>query len=287
MSCHTRAARICRPRTPDNQPRPRFGNFPATAASPEARQTRVNRAAPGLADLCRPHGVDGTSSSEDSRQRPGDGESPGVLSGAKITPSRRKSARPTRGRQVDPAAVDEEWAAQQHPGRQGGWYRGSGRCTAPTSSSLQPRSTQAEATHRRTSRERVPPRPTPGGPPRPRARGARALARPPDLRQVAGPRRRPSALDVLRGPADRERPPGHPPRRGARLQGRLPAVQDDAGLPRRAEGRLGLPRAARRARGGEGARLHRQGATSRSTASRSSTRSAGSPCCGTSTPSRR
>jgi len=36
--------------------------------------------------------VDGTSSSEHSRQRPGDGESPGVLSGAKITLSRRKSA---------------------------------------------------------------------------------------------------------------------------------------------------------------------------------------------------
>ena len=43
-------------------------------------------------------GVDGTSSSEHSRQRPGDGVSPGVLSGAKITPSRRKSARRARRR---------------------------------------------------------------------------------------------------------------------------------------------------------------------------------------------
>ena len=79
-----------------------------------------------------------------------------------------------------------------------------------------------------------------------------------DLRQVAGPRRWPSSLDVLRGPADRQRPPRHPPRRGPRLQGPVPPLQDHAGLPRRAEGRLGLPRPAGRARRREGARLLRQ-----------------------------
>ena len=78
-------------------------------------------------------------------------------------------------------------------------------------------------------------------------------------------------VDVLRGPADRERHARHPPRRGPGLQGRLPAVQDDEGLPRRPQGRLGLPRPAGRARGREGARLHRQAATSRRTASPSST----------------
>src|SRR3954453_21107580 len=45
----------------------------------------MNRRSPS-GRLGPPHGVDGTSSSEHSRQRPGDGESPGVLSGAKITP---------------------------------------------------------------------------------------------------------------------------------------------------------------------------------------------------------
>ena len=67
-----------------------------------------------------------------------------------------------------------------------------------------------------------------------------------------------AALDLLRGPADRQRHPRHAPRRGPRLQGRLPALQDDAGLPRRPQGRLGLPRPAGRDRGREGAGLQRQ-----------------------------
>ena len=90
--------------------------------------------------------------------------------------------------------------------------------------------------------------------------------------QVPGAAADAPALDVLRGPADRERQARHPPRRGPGLQGRLPAVQDHAGLPRRPQGRLGLPRPAGRARRREGARLHRQAATSRRTASPSSTR---------------
>ena len=82
-----------------------------------------------------------------------------------------------------------------------------------------------------------------------------------DLRAVGRPqrRRRGRAVDLLRGPADRERHARHPPRRVADLQGRLPAVPDDAGLPGRPQGWLGLPRAARRAGGREGARLLRQG----------------------------
>ena len=74
-----------------------------------------------------------------------------------------------------------------------------------------------------------------------------------------GADRRRRAVDVLRGPADRERHARRPPRRGPGLQGRLPAVQDHAGPPRRPQGRLGLPRAAGRDRRREGARLHRQG----------------------------
>ena len=66
------------------------------------------------------------------------------------------------------------------------------------------------------------------------------------------------AVGLLRGPADRERQAGHPPRRGARLQGPVPALQDDAGTVGAAQGRLGLPRPARRAGRGEGARLLRQ-----------------------------
>ena len=65
-------------------------------------------------------------------------------------------------------------------------------------------------------------------------------------------------VDVLRGPAYGERDAGHASRRGAGVQGRLPSVQDDAGLPRRPHRRLGLPRPAGRARGGEGTRVHRQ-----------------------------
>ena len=66
-------------------------------------------------------------------------------------------------------------------------------------------------------------------------------------------------MDVLRGPAHRQRPARRAPRRGPGLQGCLPPLQDDAGPPRGPQGRLGLPRPARRDRGGEGARLLGQG----------------------------
>ena len=87
------------------------------------------------------------------------------------------------------------------------------------------------------------------------------------LRRRAGRR----AVGLLRGPADRQRPPGLPPRARARLQGHLPALQDDARLLRRAQGRLGLPRAAGRDRGRAAARHHAPSTRSRPTASPSST----------------
>ena len=66
------------------------------------------------------------------------------------------------------------------------------------------------------------------------------------LRQVPRrPREGATAWTFYEGPPDRQRHARHPPRRGPRLQGRLPAVQDHAGLPGRAQGRLGLPRPAR------------------------------------------
>ena len=92
---------------------------------------------------------------------------------------------------------------------------------------------------------------------------------------VAPPRGR-RAVGLLRGPADRQRPPGLPPRPGARLQGHLPALQDDDRPPRRAQGRLGLPRPAGGDRRRAAARLQRQAGHRGATASPSSTSSAAS-----------
>ena len=68
-----------------------------------------------------------------------------------------------------------------------------------------------------------------------------------------------AAVRLLRGPADRQRLPGLAPRARARLQGRLPALQDDDRALRRAQGRLGHARAAGRDRGRAEARLQVQG----------------------------
>ena len=65
-------------------------------------------------------------------------------------------------------------------------------------------------------------------------------------------------MDVLRGAADRQRHAGRAPHRGPGLQGPVPPVQDHAGVPRHPQGRLGLPRAARRGRRREGTRPFRQ-----------------------------
>ena len=67
-----------------------------------------------------------------------------------------------------------------------------------------------------------------------------------------------AAVRLLRGPADRQRPPGLPPRAGARLQGHLPALQDHARLLRATARRAGTPTACR--------------SSSRSSASSASTR---------------
>src|SRR4051812_26024724 len=95
--------------------------------------------------------------------------------------------------------------------------------------------------------------------PRPRAAGARALARARRVPRVDPPPPGRAAVGVLRGPADRERPAGLAPRPVARLQGHLPALQDHARLLRRAQGRLGLPRPARRDRRRAAARHQEQG----------------------------
>ena len=86
-----------------------------------------------------------------------------------------------------------------------------------------------------------------------RAGGAGALARARRVRGVAAPARGREAVGLLRGPAHGERPAGLPPRALARVQGHLPALSDDARLPRRAQGRLGLPRPAGGDRGRTGA----------------------------------
>ena len=84
---------------------------------------------------------------------------------------------------------------------------------------------------------------------------------------VAGPRRLSAdvvgaggaaPLHALRGPADHQRHARHAPRAGPGVQGRDPALQDDAGLPALPQGRLGHARPARGAGGGEGAGLHHQ-----------------------------
>ena len=119
-----------------------------------------------------------------------------------------------------------------------------------------------------------------------RSRGDRLLGQATDFRPNPRPDRRRPAVDLLRGPADRERHAGHPPRRGAGLQGRLPAVQDDAGLPRAARRPAGTATGCR-----SSSRWRRNSAspasrTSRRTASPSSTRGAASRCSATSTRSR-
>ena len=113
-------------------------------------------------------------------------------------------------------------------------------------------------------------------------RGARALARARRVRRVGPPPRGRAAVGLLRGPADGQRPAGHPPRAGARVQGHLPPLPDDARALRRAQGRLGLPRPAGRARGRGGARVHLQGRHRALTGSPSSTPAAASRCSATS-----
>src|SRR5918996_3890294 len=84
--------------------------------------------------------------------------------------------------------------------------------------------------------------------PRARAAGPRSLAearRLPPLPEEQGVR---SALGLLRGPADSERPARLPPRPLPGVQGHLPALPDHDRALRPPQGGLGLPRAAGGAR---------------------------------------
>ena len=95
--------------------------------------------------------------------------------------------------------------------------------------------------------------------PEPRGGGPRALARARRLPRVACA----AARAPSRGSSTRaRRPPTAAPASHhvlrPRLQGHLPPLPDDAGLPRRAQGRLGLPRPAGRDRGRAAARHHDQ-----------------------------
>src|SRR5207244_1587742 len=94
---------------------------------------------------------------------------------------------------------------------------------------------------------RTPADPAPRGGPAPgsagaRAARARALARARRVREVAAGARVGAAVGVLRGTAHGQWASRRAPRAVARVQGHLPALQDDARLPRGAQGRLGLSR---------------------------------------------
>ncbi len=100
------------------------------------------------------------------------------------------------------------------------------------------------------------------------------------------PARGRARLDLLRGPADRQRQARHPPRRGAGLQGRLPALPDDEGRTRSAARAAGTatacPSSSRWRRSSGSTRRP----TSRPTASRRSTPAAASRSAATSARSR-
>ena len=130
-------------------------------------------------------------------------------------------------------------------------------------------------------------RPAPAGrPARPRAARSCSGGRP--TRSSPGRwRARPDKPQWVfyEGPPTANGRPGHAPHRGAGVQGRLPPVQDHAGLARAPPRRLGLPRPAGGDRRRAGARASPASPTSSGTASPSSTPAAGSPSSGTSTPS--
>ena len=66
-----------------------------------------------------------------------------------------------------------------------------------------------------------------------------ALARARRVRRVGPAPRRRAAVGVLRGAADRQRQPRHPPRAEPGVQGHLPPLPDDDRALRRAQGRAG------------------------------------------------
>ena len=102
---------------------------------------------------------------------------------------------------------------------------------------------------------------------------------------------RPAQPTARLGRSTRARPPPtdarHAPRRGARLQGRLPALQDDEGLPRRRARPAGTATACPWSSPSRRSSASPASRTSRPTASPSSTPGAASRCSATSTRSTR
>ena len=199
--------------------------------------------------------ADGTSSPCTARSDPGTVRARGHGQGQdQPGVAGRNGAPQPGGRRSRPGRSKEVGRPPDRAG-QGGWYRGD----RPRRPGLRPFVSGLDKLDHRTKEadEPVPPSPPAGRPAGPRARRPRVLARAPDLREEPGEARR--HVDLLRGSADRQRPPRHPPRRVPNVQGHLPAVPDHAGLPGRPQGRLGLPRSPGGARGREGARLPGQG----------------------------
>ena len=148
--------------------------------------------------------------------------------------------------------------AAQRPPVAGGRGGAAGLRARLVESAFRPDAAESE------SRERQP-APVPGRLgarrlPRARRPHPRLLEGTQDLREEPrGPRRR-APLRLLRRTADRQRPPRRASHHLAHLQGPLPALQDDARLPRTAQGRLGHPRPAGGARGRAPPRHRRQAA---------------------------
>ena len=83
-------------------------------------------------------------------------------------------------------------------------------------------------------------------------------------------------VDVLRGASNGQRHARHPPHRGARVQGRVPPVPHDEGVPSPSKSRMGLSRASRSSWPSRKSSASPASKTSRSTALLSSTPSAAS-----------
>ena len=211
----------------------------------------------------------GTAAADRGPQRSGDGVSPGACRRTRSPLSRRKNSRragpsghvcaaPSRTGRRSPSGVGRD---PQGGHGQGGWYRGAAagglrpsgdECGRPTAA----RRPAGGAPDHAAPRQHPP---LPGAargdrPARHGARDARALAGRQGVRALPGADGRGAAVDLLRRAADRQRHAGRASHRGPRLQGRLPPVQDHAGLLCATPGGLGLSWPAGRGGGGEGAR---------------------------------
>ena len=220
----------------------------------------------------------GTSSAARSQERPGDGGSPGACATRRSPRSRRKKARGRSRPQASRTGIATPMRGPRAQPRrgQGGWYRGSAQAALvpPTEAARTTSaggSTPDEPASRSTAR--CPPRSTcPRSSTRCSTSGASSKIFATQPRAVRGPPR----VGLLRGPADRQRHARRPPHRGPRLQGRLPALQDHAGLPRRPARPAGTATACRSSSRSRRSSASPASRTSRRTASPSSTPSAAS-----------